>query len=159
MNANMETKVGQLNINYLIDGSTSGGVGMFELAVPPGPNVPPPHSHSFNEECVYVCWKTNSVIASGKTPRTHISSSRSLPLTRSTTPIKRWARRNHFIRQAGRAVDIDRLGKKRYATDAMNELKQLKSLGLVLPSPTYIFGAIVFGMIGYVTFHPALGLR
>ena len=54
MNPNTETKVGQLNINYLIDGSTSGGVGMFELAVPPGPNVPPPHSHSFNEECVYV---------------------------------------------------------------------------------------------------------
>ena len=34
----------------------------------------------------------------------------------------------------------------------MNELKQLESLGLVLPSPAYIFGAIVFGMIGYVAF-------
>lgn len=27
---------------------------MFELTVPPGSNVPPPHSHSNNEECVYV---------------------------------------------------------------------------------------------------------
>lgn len=34
----------------------------------------------------------------------------------------------------------------------MNELKQLESLGLVLPSPAYIFGAVVFGIIGYVTF-------
>ena len=27
---------------------------MFELTVPPGSNVPPPHSHSKNDECVYV---------------------------------------------------------------------------------------------------------
>jgi quercetin dioxygenase-like cupin family protein len=27
---------------------------MFELTVPPGSNVPPPHSHSNNEELVYV---------------------------------------------------------------------------------------------------------
>ena len=27
---------------------------MFELTVPPASNVPPPHSHSNNEECVYV---------------------------------------------------------------------------------------------------------
>lgn len=54
MNAKSEIKVGQLGINYLIDGSASGSVGMFELTVPPGSNVPPPHSHSLNEECVYV---------------------------------------------------------------------------------------------------------
>lgn len=29
-------------------------MGMFELTVPPGSNVPPPHSHSKNEEIVYV---------------------------------------------------------------------------------------------------------
>ena len=29
-------------------------LGMFELTVPSGSNVPPPHSHSNNEECVYV---------------------------------------------------------------------------------------------------------
>lgn len=27
---------------------------MFELTVPPGSNVPPPHSHSNNEECAYL---------------------------------------------------------------------------------------------------------
>jgi len=31
----------------------------------------------------------------------------------------------------------------------MNELAVLRSLGLDLPSPAYIFGAIVFGMIGF----------
>lgn len=49
-----EIKVGQLGINYLVDGSNTGNIGMFELTVPPASNVPPPHSHSNNEECVYV---------------------------------------------------------------------------------------------------------
>jgi quercetin dioxygenase-like cupin family protein len=47
-------KVGQLTINYIADGSATSSLGMFELTVPPGSNVPPPHSHSNNEECVYV---------------------------------------------------------------------------------------------------------
>ena len=34
----------------------------------------------------------------------------------------------------------------------MTELKNLASLGLVLPSPAYILGLIVFGIIGYVAF-------
>jgi hypothetical protein len=34
----------------------------------------------------------------------------------------------------------------------MNELKQLETLGLVLPSAAYIFGAILFGIVGYVAF-------
>jgi quercetin dioxygenase-like cupin family protein len=46
--------VGDLTIRYLIDGTVSGGMGVFELTVPPGSRVPPPHSHSRNEECVYV---------------------------------------------------------------------------------------------------------
>jgi len=46
-------KVGQLIISYLIDGTPSGGMGVFELTVPPGSNVPPPHSHSKNDECAY----------------------------------------------------------------------------------------------------------
>jgi uncharacterized cupin superfamily protein len=29
-------------------------MGVFELAVPPNSNVPPPHSHTGNEEFVYV---------------------------------------------------------------------------------------------------------
>jgi quercetin dioxygenase-like cupin family protein len=47
-------KVGQLDIRYLVDGSESGSLGIFELSVPSGSNVPPPHSHTHNEECVYV---------------------------------------------------------------------------------------------------------
>ena len=34
----------------------------------------------------------------------------------------------------------------------MDELTALKSLGLELPSPAYIIGAIVFGLIGWVAF-------
>jgi quercetin dioxygenase-like cupin family protein len=48
-------KIGQLEIRYLMDGTLSGaGVGMFELTVAPGARVPPAHSHSGNEEVVYV---------------------------------------------------------------------------------------------------------
>jgi quercetin dioxygenase-like cupin family protein len=47
-------KVGSLTIDYFLDGSDKGGLGVFELTVPPGSNVPPPHSHTNNEECVYV---------------------------------------------------------------------------------------------------------
>lgn len=48
-----QINVGKIAINYLIDGSASGGMGVFELTVPPGSNVPPPHSHTNNEECAY----------------------------------------------------------------------------------------------------------
>jgi quercetin dioxygenase-like cupin family protein len=47
-------KIGQLGIDYVVDGSATESLGMFELTVPPGSNVPPPHSHANNEECVYV---------------------------------------------------------------------------------------------------------
>jgi quercetin dioxygenase-like cupin family protein len=50
----IEINAGQLGIRYLIDGSQSASLGMFELTVPPASNVPPPHSHSNNEELVYV---------------------------------------------------------------------------------------------------------
>jgi quercetin dioxygenase-like cupin family protein len=49
-----EIHVGQLRIRYLVDGSHDAGLGVFELTVPPGSNVPPPHSHTHNEEIVYV---------------------------------------------------------------------------------------------------------
>ena len=49
-----EIKVGELGIRYLIDGSQTSSMGIFELTVPPASNVPPPHSHSNNEEIVYV---------------------------------------------------------------------------------------------------------
>ncbi len=32
----------------------------------------------------------------------------------------------------------------------MNKLSDLQSLGFTLPSPSYLFGAIVFGLIGLV---------
>jgi quercetin dioxygenase-like cupin family protein len=50
----VEIKVGQLGIRYLVDGSQTASLGMFELSVPPASNVPPAHSHSDNEEIVYV---------------------------------------------------------------------------------------------------------
>ena len=50
----IDINIGQLRIRYLIDGSQSASLGMFELIVPPASNVPPPHSHSNNEELVYV---------------------------------------------------------------------------------------------------------
>ena len=46
--------VGRLEIRYLVDGAERGSLGMFEMKVPAGANVPPPHSHTDNEECVYV---------------------------------------------------------------------------------------------------------
>jgi quercetin dioxygenase-like cupin family protein len=47
-------EIGQLKIRYLIDGVATGAAsGMFELTVPPGAHVPPPHSHSNNEEILY----------------------------------------------------------------------------------------------------------
>ena len=50
----IEINVGQLGIRYLVDGSHTASLGIFELSVPPASNVPPPHSHSNNEEIVYV---------------------------------------------------------------------------------------------------------
>jgi len=51
---NQVVNVGQLEIRYLVDGARTGGLGGFEMKVPRGARVPPPHSHGDNEECVYV---------------------------------------------------------------------------------------------------------
>lgn len=45
--------IGGLNVRYLIDGTATKSMGVFELSVAPNANVPPPHSHTLNEECVY----------------------------------------------------------------------------------------------------------
>lgn len=34
----------------------------------------------------------------------------------------------------------------------MDNVKALESLGFALPSPAYLFGAIMFGIIGYAAF-------
>lgn len=34
----------------------------------------------------------------------------------------------------------------------MDDLKALESLGFTLPTPAYLIGAIVFGIIGYVAY-------
>lgn len=48
-------QAGGLEIRYLVDGTVAGTAsGLFELTVPPGARVPPPHSHRDNEEIVYV---------------------------------------------------------------------------------------------------------
>ncbi len=54
MNETEQINLGKITIRYLIDGSRTGTMGIFELTVLPGANVPPPHSHSNNEEIVYV---------------------------------------------------------------------------------------------------------
>jgi uncharacterized cupin superfamily protein len=54
-------KVGHMSIRYFIDGAATGGLGVFELTVPPNSNVPPPHSHTANEECVYVLRRRTTV--------------------------------------------------------------------------------------------------
>jgi uncharacterized cupin superfamily protein len=46
-------KIAGLTIDYLVDGSATRTVGMFELTVEPGSFVPPPHSHADNDEYVY----------------------------------------------------------------------------------------------------------
>jgi len=47
--------VGPLGIRHLNRRPRQrGGMEVFELSVPPNSSVPPPHSHTANEECVYV---------------------------------------------------------------------------------------------------------
>jgi len=43
-----------MEIRYLVDGAQKGALGLFEMKVPAGAHVPPPHSHTNNEECIYV---------------------------------------------------------------------------------------------------------
>ena len=60
-------RVGQIEIRYLVDGAREGGLGLFEMKVPPGARVPPPHSHTDNEECVYVLEGVLSYSVDGET--------------------------------------------------------------------------------------------
>jgi quercetin dioxygenase-like cupin family protein len=47
-------RVGSLEISYRNEAANGCKMGCFELRVPPGSNVPPPHSHIASEEIVYV---------------------------------------------------------------------------------------------------------
>jgi len=47
-------RVGKLEIRYLNESGNDCQMGCFEMRVPPGSNVPPPHCHPANEEIVYV---------------------------------------------------------------------------------------------------------
>ena len=47
-------RAGQIEIRYLQEAGDGCQMGCFEMLVPPGSNVPPPHSHTANEELVYV---------------------------------------------------------------------------------------------------------
>ena len=60
-------RVGQLEIRYVKPADDACEMGCFELRVPPGSNVPPPHSHSANEELVYVLEGTLRYTVGGET--------------------------------------------------------------------------------------------
>jgi quercetin dioxygenase-like cupin family protein len=47
-------RVGQMQIRYVQEAGNGCEIGCFELQIPPGSNVPPPHSHPASEELVYV---------------------------------------------------------------------------------------------------------
>jgi quercetin dioxygenase-like cupin family protein len=47
-------RLGSLEIRYLQAAGNGCEMGVFEMRVPPGAHVPPPHSHPGNEELVYV---------------------------------------------------------------------------------------------------------
>lgn len=78
MNSSM-IKIGQLDINYIVDGASNSSLGMFELTVPPGSNVPSPHSHSNNEECVYVLEGTLRYTVGSETRDLSVGQSMSTP--------------------------------------------------------------------------------
>jgi uncharacterized cupin superfamily protein len=59
--------VGQLEIRYLHEAKDGCQMGCFEVRVPPGSNVPPPHSHSANEELLYVLEGTLRYTVGGDT--------------------------------------------------------------------------------------------
>lgn len=60
-------RVGKLEIRYLRDGSERRETGAFELTIPPNANVPPPHSHTDNEELIYVLEGALQYSVDGKT--------------------------------------------------------------------------------------------
>lgn len=60
-------RLGTLEIRYLQKAGNGCEMGVFEMRVPPGSLVPPPHSHSANEELVYVLEGTLRYTVGGET--------------------------------------------------------------------------------------------
>ena len=60
-------RLGQIEIRYLQGTGDGCQMGCFEMRVPPGSNVPPPHSHTGNEELVYVLEGTLRYTVGGET--------------------------------------------------------------------------------------------
>lgn len=60
-------RVGQLEIRYLQHAGNDSRMGCFDLRVPPGSNVPPPHSHDASEELLYVLEGSLRVTVGGVT--------------------------------------------------------------------------------------------
>lgn len=60
-------RLGSLEIRYLQAAGDGRELGVFEMHVPPECNVPPPHSHSANEELVYVLEGTLRYTVSSET--------------------------------------------------------------------------------------------
>jgi hypothetical protein len=85
-------KVGQMEIRYLVDGAQKGGLGLFEMKVPAGAHVPPPHSHTNNEECVYVleaCSDIRSMARPATCSQVNGCRRREVPRTTSAIPVPR----------------------------------------------------------------------
>jgi len=60
-------RIGQIEIRYLQEAGDAHEIGCFEMVVPPGAGVPPPHSHAANEELVYVLDGTLRYTVGGET--------------------------------------------------------------------------------------------
>ena len=72
-------RIGQLEIHYLQGAGSGCEMGSFVLVVPPGSNVPPPHSHPGNEELIYVLEGTLRYTVGGDTRDLHAGESMGTP--------------------------------------------------------------------------------
>ena len=72
-------RAGQIEIRYLQQAGDGCQMGCFEMLVPPGSNVPPPHSHTANEELVYVLEGTLRYTVGSETRDLHPGDSMATP--------------------------------------------------------------------------------
>jgi quercetin dioxygenase-like cupin family protein len=72
-------RAGQIEIRYLQEAGDGCQMGCFEMVVPPGSNVPPPHSHTANEELVYVLEGTLRYTVGSETRDLHPGDSMTTP--------------------------------------------------------------------------------